>query len=444
MFPQTRKSRPGVCLVLIATFVCPIAAAAEPENDYARVDGQLSALIDLTLARHPAIEELERQAEAIGARVGHHHAWPESSITYRWFAQTPETRVGPQRQSIELSQPLRHGKMHHHAARGDLHRRAATEWRAESARRRLVADLKRAYFEAAFVQEALAVNTDEDALMRRYEQIALKRYATGEGNQQDVIKVQTDINRLAEKSLDLQQRMSRLTARIAFLIGAPENLVDLHSIRLHPIEDAPDLATILERDRPDLDAGVRTLNETIAAGDADLERIRASTRPDFSVGFGWVDVGTRDDTAGMLAPPSDNGQDIFSLKLGVRFPADRRKIRAELAETASMQDARRSRLRSVEDGRTWALRDAWARFDALGDRIDLYAGAIVPQSERSRSAAEAAYTTGRTSFLELLDAQRVTFEARLALHRLSIDRWIAATDLEEALGQPFPSTGVTR
>ena len=54
------------------------------------------------------------------------------------------------------------------------------------------------------------------------------------------------------------------------------------------------------------------------------------------------------------------------------------------------------------------------------------------------TAAEAAYTTGRLGFLDLLDAQRVTFQSRLALQRLRADRWIAATDLEKSLGRPFP------
>jgi outer membrane protein TolC len=42
------------------------------------------------------------------------------------------------------------------------------------------------------------------------------------------------------------------------------------------------------------------------------------------------------------------------------------------------------------------------------------------------------------SFLDLLDAERILFQSRLAYHRLVADLWIALADLELAVARPFP------
>ncbi len=66
---------------------------------------------------------------------------------------------------------------------------------------------------------------------------------------------------------------------------------------------------------------------------------------------------------------------------------------------------------------------------------------IIPQANESLASAEAAYTTGRQDFLDLLDAERVLFQVRLTYHRLLADYWIALTDLEHGVGRRFPDSG---
>ena len=72
------------------------------------------------------------------------------------------------------------------------HVAASSAWRVRDLERVLVAELKRAYYEASYLQEALTVNSEERNLLQRFESIALKRYATGEEIQQSVVKVQTE------------------------------------------------------------------------------------------------------------------------------------------------------------------------------------------------------------------------------------------------------------
>ena len=86
-----------------------------------------------------------------------------------------------------------------------------------------------------------------------------------------------------------------------------------------------------------------------------------------------------------------------------------------------------------------AARDASARLDALRRRVDLYERVILAQAEESLASAEAAYSTNRQGFLDLLDAERVLFEVRLNHQQLRADARLAVVDLERALGRPLVS-----
>ena len=85
------------------------------------------------------------------------------------------------------------------------------------------------------------------------------------------------------------------------------------------------------------------------------------------------------------------------------------------------------------------MRDTVVRLESLDSRTRLYEDVLIPQAEESLASAEAAYTTNRQSFLDLLDAERTLFQARLISHRLLANFWIALAELEEQLGRPFPA-----
>ena len=77
----------------------------------------------------------------------------------------------------------------------------------------------------------------------------------------------------------------------------------------------------------------------------------------------------------------------------------------------------------------------------LQAHLGLYKAVIIPQAWESLASAEAAYTTNRQDFLDLLDAERVLFQVRLTYSRLLADYWIALADVELALGRSFPDGG---
>jgi len=400
-------------------------------------DPQVQDLIRVLLDENPEVRSARAFSESLLERVPQARSLDDPQLSYRYFASTPETRVGPQVQTLELSQDLPWaGKRRLQAQRAE-HTAIGAKWRVRDLERMLVAELKRAYFEVAYLQEALTVNAEERSLLARFESIALKRYATGEGIQQSVIKVQTDLTRLDDQETALRERLDVVLRRIAELIGRPGSPLTLQPITLEVPEndyDRSELEKVAETAHP----RVLAAEQQIAADETWSRRRTLESRPDFRVGIGYTQVRQREDPAGLLMPPEDNGKDVLALAVGINIPLYRKRIRAGVAEAQESLASSQDRLSTDQNRLRFLVQESMLRIESLGERCRLFDEVLILQAEESLASAEAAYTTNRLGFLDLLDAERVLFQVRLTYHRLVSDFWMAMTDLEFATGQRFP------
>lgn len=406
-------------------------------EDFHVTDPQLAKLATILLEENPRLRSARAAWRSAEERVTQASALPDPLLSYRYYAWTPETRVGPQEHGLELSQTVPwKGKLGSQAERAE-HMAASSLWGVRDLERALLAELKRTWFDAAYLREALAVNSEERELLRGFEEIALTRYATGMGNQQNAVKVQTEISRLLDREVLLRRQFDVASRRVAELLGRPGSEIDLAPIAPQPprlsIAESP-LESEAGRGHP----LVRAAESRIDADTAWERQRELEARPDFRFGLGYTMVGRREDMAGIMNPPEDNGQDALALMVGVNLPIHRKKIRAGVAEAEQSTRSAEHALQGIRNELSFAIRDAVLRLESSAERAELYLSVIIPQAEESLASAEAAYSTGRQGFLDLLDAERVLFEARLTHHRLVADWWIAAADLERTLGRAFP------
>lgn len=404
------------------------------------LDDQMGGLIETLLAENPRLASAWGRSRSAFERVAQERSLPDPLLSYRYFVETPETRVGPQQHVLELSQAVPWGGKRRLQAERAEGAAASRTWDAEDLERRAVAELKRAYFEAAYLQEALQVNREERDLLQRFESIALKRYTTGQGIQQSVVKVQTEISRLDDRETNLRERLDGVSRWTSELIGRPEAALTLGPIGL-PFPDVTYSREDLELFATGEHPGVKAVEQRIAADRVWAERRKLESRPDFRFGVGYTAVGRREDLAGTINPPEDDGKDILGLTVGINIPLYRKRIHAGVAEAEQSGRAERDSLVALQDRLRYDIQRATLEIDSLSERGRLYLEVIIPQAEESLASAESAYTTDRLSFLDLLDAERVLFQSRLAYHRLVADLWIALSDLELAAARPIPAEG---
>jgi outer membrane protein TolC len=432
----------GCCFVILVLSVSslPAQTGADAETEADRFnysDDQVRGLIGTLLEENPTLVSARARSASSYERVPQERSLPDPLLRYQYYARKPETRVGPMEHLFEVSQAVPWGGKRKLQAARATSTAVSRGSEAEDLERRLVADLKRAYFEAAYLQEALSVTDEDRELLRRFESIALTRYATGQGIQQNVIRVQTDISRLDDREIYLRERLDIVVRRISELIGRPERALALRSIELALptvayVREDLEQAAITEHPR------VHAVEQIVEADRIWARRRKLESKPDFRFGLGYTIVGQRDDPAGTINPPDGNGQDILALTAGINIPLHRKRIRAGVAEALESERANKELLAAVRDRLRLDIQESLLRLESLSERGRLYREVIIPQAEESLASAESAYTTDRLSFFDLLDAERVLFQSRLAYHRLVADLWIAFADLEFSTARPFP------
>ncbi len=404
-------------------------------------DPPLALLLHDVLDRNPDLAALAARARAAEQRAPQARALPDPMASLTLFLLPPETRVGPQQGTLGLSQKLPwFGKLKLREQAAVLE--AATAWSRVSAQRlRLVTETRRLYYELAFLDAWERIVREDRATLGHYEELARARYASGVGLEQGVVKIQAEITRDDTRLLEIASRRATLLAQVNALRDRPESTpLEVTGLPAYPR---------LEPDEGKLSAEAMARRPELAGAEADVQRsatmielAKKSYKPDVTLGINYTPVGARTDLAGRENPPQDNGRDILGVSAGVNLPIWRAKLEAGVEEATADRLAAEEAKRSVAAGIEQSLGDLASRIPLIWDRLRLLDDVLSHQAEQSLRSAESAYAAGTLNALDLLDAERVLLEVRIAGQRARADYAVAMARLEgSAAGTVVTMTG---
>ncbi len=444
--PARGLSRVPVLLLglTLAALIAPAPAQSQVQTTYADAAERLLAglpahlgeVVDEILDRNPELARLRAEAEAAAQRAPQVRALPDPMASLTAFLSTPETRVGPQLISASFSQRFPWFGTLKLKEQQALFGAAGSRLEVEAKRLKLVTEARRLAWELAYLEaEREAVLEDRDTLSH-FEELARARYASGVGLGQAVVKLQAEITKDDNRLLRIDSRRSTLVASLNALRDRPAG-DPLPAFRL---AEAPEvvlpasssLLDVAAAHRPEVSRS-KILTEAAGLG---VDLAEKQYRPDFTIGLGVTIVGDREDPAGIAMPPPDNGDDIIGLTLGVNLPVRRKKLAAGVLEATARESAARDRTRGILAEIEGSLGDLTSRLPLTLDQRALFDELLVIQAEEALRSAEAAYASGSQSALDLLDAERVLLDVRIASARAHADSLILHAQLEGALGAP--------
>ena len=413
----------------------PPRAALESIIESLDDDGTRALAVEV-LERSPRLAALRAEAAAAEQEAPQVAALPDPVAALTVYLQTPETRVGPQQAMVSLSQRFPWFGTLGLREQAAVHDAVARTLEVEALSLELVTETRRLAHELAYLDaEAAIVARDRDTLAH-FEELARARYATGVGLGQAVVKIQGEITRAETRLLRIAQR------RLALLAG-------LNALRDRPDRAPADGFEAIGDNGADLDADALGLEATanrpetaaararIEAAAARVELARKAYGPDVTAGLTYSLVGRRDDAAGELNPPEDDGQDVFGLAASVSLPIWRGKLAAGVEEATQTRLAAEQSLRSTTAAIRTTVGDLAARIPLLREEVELFGSVMLPQAEEALDSALAGYSAGSHGALDLLDAERVLLQVRLAEARARTDLAIAVAQLEGAVGRPI-------
>jgi cobalt-zinc-cadmium efflux system outer membrane protein len=298
----------------------------------------------------------------------------------------------------------------------------AVRWSYEATRRRLVSDLKSAYFEYAYTVRTIDVVERNKTLLEQMRQIAEARFSVGKATQQDVLKAQVEVSLLLERLAILEQQRASVQAEVNGLLyrkpDTPLGSVGAYAL-VGPLQSLDTLRALAEKNSAALKG-----NETgINRGQQSLALAGRELRPDFG-----VTVTSQKFTQGM---PWMYGVD-FMVRIPLYWQRKQRPMIAEAA--ASLESARQMR------NNTFATEQAQVTQEYLAattsQRLaDLYGDTILPQARLTLESSLASYQVGTVDFLTLLSSYQtvltyeVSYEEQAAKYRQALAR------LEAFIGQ---------
>jgi len=429
-------------LLLCATVFLPRAAAAQPLEELARPafygpEADLRAYVDEAVGRHPRVREALARYRSALQTVPQANALPDPMFTFTQAIRSVETRVGPQLNTFMYTQAFPWFGTLALRERVAVQAAVAQYHQYVAAQRDVIARVKQAYYDLGYIDTALLVTEQEQSLLEHYEQLAQTRFATGQGLQQGVIRLQAEITQVINRLEMLRQQRATLAARLNTLRDrAPEALVPtVAPVPLPAVAlDLEALYALGDQYRPELHAGTALIERS----ERSVALARNASRPNFTVGVGYQNVLGRRDPVGRLMPPPDNGKNSLTVSLGLTIPLWAGKNRATLEQAGEDLMAQRHGYAAARNTMEFDVRDAVIRLQTLRDQIDLFEQVLIPQTEETLRATEAAYETAQLGVLDLLDSERMQLDVRLVTARYSADYLVTLADLERAIGTTVP------
>jgi outer membrane protein TolC len=302
----------------------------------------------------------------------------------------------------------------------------AEKYSLESTRLRVHVEVRKAFYDLLLAQDELQIHDQHVAIAHQAIEAARIKYTTGKVPQQDMLKAQLALTRLAEHMVRFDRDADVARAHLNTLLGRNPTLPislrgDFQVDQALP--SAQDLEKLALQSRPDL------LGAQIAANKSRQEQALAKKAyvPDFTLSAGY-----------MLMPSGSDPRNNYMIEGSVSLPwLNHRKHDADISEAAAKvtdEDAELAALRNEAFGQ---IEEALADARAAQRLAAIYKNALRPQADATLHAAVIAYENNQTELLDLLDSQMTVIDIDLSWRQAMGDFSARMADLELAVGIPL-------
>lgn len=354
---------------------------------------------------------------------------PDPRFTYAYFVERVETRVGPQRQKFALAQTF--PWLSKLELRGDVAAREAEAKKAlyEAAKWKLFERVKKAYFEYAYLRQAVAVTEENIRLLKHLERVLQTRYAGSLTPYGSLVRLQTELGRLEDRLKTLEDLRGPIARELNAALNRPEdgNLPWPDPVRLDPVAftDTEARGWLLEAN-PELQALSRLVDKE-KAGEA---LARKNYYPDVTVGVETVDTGEA------LNPSTpDSGKNPVAVSLSLNLPVWWDKYDAGVREARLRWQAAGKNLEEKRNDLAAQLAMVLYRLRDAERRMDLYKNGLIPKAQQALQVSLQDFEAGLGGYLDVIDAQRMLLEFELAYERAEADKAQRLAEVERLVGR---------
>lgn len=413
----------GICLGVAAALTLH-GWAAEPRPNAAEGTLSLDRAIRLALENNAQLRASAARKEAALGRAVQARAWPNPELELsNEDIPASRSRLSQSKRMAGISQTIPYpGKKKADREIGAADAAAAAaDWRTD--RVGLVRDVKIAFRHVQTAERSAAVADDLMKVAESAAAAAAKRNAAGEITLQERLRAEIELEQAKGDKTEALREAGIARNELLYLLGS----ADLREARLTGAPDESGDNDLLNRSPAYWLAGHPAMVAARARRDqAAATSRRAVLEPGSDVKVGLA--GGRDAAA---------EENLVELRVTIPLPLfDRNKgkqqeARAGIQEADAEISATEQRLRA-----DW--RAALASYRAAAEQVAAHRDRILPKSEEALRLVQTGFAEGKFNYIDLLDTQRTTGEARLAYQKKIFELNAARAELE-ALTDPVPA-----
>ncbi|MEN6537231.1 MAG: TolC family protein [Bryobacteraceae bacterium] len=306
--------------------------------------------------------------------------------------------------------------------------------------RQLKADVKTRFGEALAAVRNLESARRTLDLNQQSLRIAAARTKQGESASLEQALIQVEVNRMRADCLLFANQVERTLLELKTLTGMrPDEQLQLSGNLAGPANGAQ-LADVLTRalaSRPDLQAA--RLEENM--GEAEVQLAKTEVVPNLVATGRYSRSSSRFDQFGLigangpLAPLRDT-DNVLAAGVSITLPV-RNRNQGNIQAAVARQQAARLRVRALEQSVCGEVEAAHSRYETARQALTLFNDGVVKQSEDNVRVLMSAYNQGELPLLNVINEQRRLVDTQKAYSELLRESYLAAVDLERAVGTPL-------
>jgi cobalt-zinc-cadmium efflux system outer membrane protein len=395
----------------------------------AQVNSQLvlDSLVVEALRNNPQLRAARHKTDAAIARVDQATSWDPPQIGFEFYQTPIQSFPNPAKNSMENDYFIQQmfpfpGKLSSMGKAAESNADMLNEG-YKALERKVVRDLKSAYYELYLVQRKVDISLENQDLMRKFVGIASKQYEVGMGKQPDILRAQTELSTLINDGINLKKEKRTVEAMINTILSRPANA----ELGIVPeIESAipqwtfDQLETLALENRPELKAMIFNTE----MNKAELSVSKREYFPDLMARVMYKNmIGTKDD--------------FWSAMVGISIPIApwaSGKVTSKVEENELNVKKAEEDYSDMKNMTLFQVQDALVKVQTNENVVQLYKNTTIPQAEQTLQSTISAYQTGKTEFLMLIDAYRMLLTVRLDYYMAVMNFMSSQAELEQAVG----------
>lgn len=404
------------------------AAPVRAEDDLGSLTGYLVEAAE----NNSGLRAKFHRWKAAQERIPQATALPDPRLTFGGFIRPIETRTGPQRAKLGVSQTFPwFGKL---SLKGERQTQQALAAKAavDAAKLDVFYAVKQAYYELAYITQAEAITSEIIELVRYLDRVGQAKYSAGSQPYAGVIRTQVELGRLEDRLASISDMKLPLRAQLNAAMNRPVET---------EVPDPPRVPVMRmcltdeELLRGLLEANPRllALDHSAAGEEAGIKLARKDYYPDVTAGVETIFT----DDARAPGVPNDGDNPVIAT-LSINLPLWQAPRDAAVREAKAKLAAARRDKEGLTRQLTSQLELALYKYNDATRRIGLYRDTLIPKARQSLGVSLEAFQAGQGTSLDLLDAEKTLLELELAHLRALTDQAQRLAEMETIVGREIP------